>query len=249
MVDTPSSKALLVLDRDLLTCQAISRALEAEADFRILDTATTVEEARDKIRRHPVEFVVASAHLPADDLLSLSRWMREDGQDPPPRLIVTGMKKDEAFILRYLENGVSGYTLGEFSVEGLAMVLRLLDRGEAVISPRLAYLLMHRIGELAEAARERGLQPANLEELTRREREVLELVAQELTNREIADRLYVSVGTVKSHVHKILRKLSVRSRDEAARLLKLQEATRSTGKVGTSPGVLSGASTGRGRRS
>lgn len=240
MTENPSKKRLLVLDRDLLTCQAIGQALQSHPDFEVTGNATTTEEAREAVAGTPADYIVASGQLPAEDLLSLVRSLREDADATPgPRLIVTGLEPDEGVILHYLESGVGGYTLGEFSLEGLAMIIRLLDREEAVVSPRLAYLLVRRVSELADMARDRGLKPANLEDLTRREREVLEQVALGLTNREVAKKLYVSVGTVKSHVHKILNKLGVRSREEAGRVLQLREATGSEeGRVtGTATGV------------
>ena len=216
---------LLIMDRDRATCEAVGATIADAEDFNVLGYAISAQDAKELIGDRDFDFVVASSHLPTSEILEISRWLRERGPRERPLLLVTGLPEDEATILRYLENGASGFTLGEFTVEGLRLAMRLLARGEAVVSMRLVHLLMVRVAELAELVRDRGLDPAAVGELTNREREVLTLLDEELTNREIAKRLYVSEGTVKSHVHQILRKLKVRGREDAVRVYRLQKAS------------------------
>lgn len=217
---------LLVMDRDQATCEALGRTLAEAADFRVVDTATSSGEAKRKMEAGGIDFVVASAHMETPEILAVSRWLRERDPGNRPHLLVTGLPQDEATILKYLENGASGFTLGEFSIEGLRLALRLMARGEALLPMRLVHLLITRVGELAELVRDRGLDPASVIDLTPRERDVLALLEQSLTNKDIARRLYVSEGTVKSHVHQILRKLKVRRREEAVRIFRLHRASR-----------------------
>lgn len=217
---------LLVLDRDRFTCEAFGRTLGEADDFRVVEIATTAQEAMEKIQADQIDFVVVSSHIDTEEILKVSRWLRAQGPGERAHLLVTGLPEDEATILRYLENGASGFTLGDFSVEGLRLALRLIGRGEALVSMRLTRLLIMRLGELAELARDRGLDPANIHDLTPRERDVLELLEEDLSNKEIARRLYVSEGTVKSHVHQILRKLRVRGREDAVRVFRLHRASR-----------------------
>ncbi len=217
-------KRVIVLDRDLLTSQAVARALDSEEDFHVLGTAVSVEEVQDLVQEKDVDMVLASRYLDSEDVFGLARWFRERNGEDIPHLVVTGLTNQPGVILRYLEAGASGYTLGKVSMEEMVETLRRLDAREVEIPPRLGHLLVRRVGELAEALRDRGLSLGAVEKLTRRERDVLGLLAEGLTNREIAKRLYVSVGTVKSHVHKILGKLNVRSREAAARVAQLREA-------------------------
>jgi RNA polymerase sigma factor (sigma-70 family) len=226
-MDTTGAKPwdVLVMDRDRSTCEAVGATIAEADDFNILGFALTAGEAKELMGDRHFDFVVASSHLPTSELLDVSRWLRERGPGDSPRLLVTGLPEDEATILRYLENGASGFTLGDFTVEGLRLAMRLIARGEAVVSMRLTYLLIARVSELAELVRDRGLDPAAVRELTPREREVLTLLDEELTNKQIARRLYVSEGTVKSHVHQILRKLKVRGREDAVRVYRLQKAS------------------------
>ncbi|MGD2121257.1 MAG: response regulator transcription factor [Gemmatimonadota bacterium] len=219
---------LLIMDRDRATCEALGATIAEAEDFRILGYALTARDAKALIGDREFDFVVASSHLPTEEILNVSRWLRERGPRERPHLLVTGLPEDEAIILRYLESGASGFTLGEFTVEGLRLSMRLLARGEALVSMRLVHLLMVRLAELAELVRDRGLDPAAVSELTSRERDVLELLNEGLTNREAAKRLYVSEGTVKSHVHQILRKLKVKGRKDAVRVFRLQQASQGT---------------------
>lgn len=224
---TPNPWTILVLDRDRATCEAVGRTLAEARDFEIHGLATTVSEAKRALQGRDVDFVVASGHLPTEAILEVSRWLRKLSPSDRPNLVVTGLPQDEATILGYLEKGATGFTVGEVSVEGLRLAMRALARGEAAVSMRLTYLLIVRLAELAELARDRGLDPASVEDLTPKESEVLTLLDEDLTNKQIAKRMYVSEGTVKSHVHQILRKLKVRGRKEAVRVYRLWTASRS----------------------
>lgn len=215
---------ILVMDRDRLTCEAMAQALGEAKDFDVIDFGTTVLEIQEKVRVEEIDFVVASAHLPSDEVLEVCRWLRREFTGEFPHVVVTGLPADDAVILRFLEAGAVAFTMEEFSVEGLRLVLRLVARGESVFPLRLQHLMSLRLSELAELVRDRGLNPDTLSSLTSREGEVLLLLEEGLTNRQIAKRLYISEGTVKSHVHQILKKLKVRDRNEAVRLLRLQRA-------------------------
>lgn len=216
---------LLVMDRDMATCQAIAHALDRARDFTVADYCLSSEEVVEKMKAEGIDFVVASGHLPAEEILQVCRWLRREHTGQPPHVVITGLPEDDALILRFLEAGAAAVTLEEFSVEGLRLNIRLLARGEAIFPLRLQHLLSLRLSELAELVRDRGLDPDTLSNLTAREEEVLELLEEGLTNRQIARRLYVSEGTVKSHVHQILRKLKVRDREEAVRVLRLERAS------------------------
>lgn len=213
---------VLVMDRDLRACQETGRSLDRAGEFQVVGNATTAEEVEQVVAVDDLDFVVASRDLPTGEILEVCRWIREHHEDRPPHVIVTGLPPDEDVILRYLEAGAAGFTLEEFSVGGLRLVMRLIARGESVFPLRLQHLMALRVSELAELVRERGLEPDLLGSLTRREMEVLELLERNLTNREIAERLYVSEGTVKSHVHQVLKKLRAGDRKEAVRVLRLQ---------------------------
>jgi len=213
---------VLVMDRDLATCQAISRSLDDAPDFQVVDTALTPEEVLGKVKNGAIDFIVASGHLPASEVLDVCQWLRRDGTEKGPRVVVSGLPEDHGVILRFLEAGAAAVTLAEFSLEGLRLNIRLLARGEAVLPLRLQHLMIRRLSEMAELVRDRGMDPEALSRLTPREREVLDLLGRDLTNRQIARRLYITEGTVKGYVHQVLRKLRVRGREEAVKILRLE---------------------------
>lgn len=217
------------MDRDRATCEALSAALDGARDFEVVDHGLNASDVCKKVEVDDIDFVVASAHLPPEEVLEVCRWFRKEHPGELPHIVVTGLPPDSSTALRFLEAGSAAFTLEDFSVQGLRLTLRLLARGEAVFPLRLQHLISLRLSELAELVRDRGLNPDALSNLTSREGEVLLLLEEGLTNRDIAKRLYISEGTVKSHVHQVLRKLKVRDRTEAVQVLRLQQA--SAGKL------------------
>ena len=131
----------------------------------------------------------------------------------PGRVVALAVTRDEAQIIGCAEAGVCGYVEAEASVSELEHVLTSAVRNEAVCAPWVTTALLQRIGKLA---RERGADPAAAQRLTVREREVMALVTEGLSNKQIAARLRIELPTVKNHVHNVLDKLEVRGRFEAA---------------------------------
>lgn len=217
---------VLVMDRDLTTCQAIAQSLDDAPDFQVVDFGLTADEVKAKVEADDIDFIVASGHLPVGEVIRLCRWIRREPAGKAPRVVISGLPEDYGLILRFLEAGAAAVTLGEFSVQGLRMNIRLLARGEAILPLRLQHIISTRLSELAELVRDRGLDPETLSSLSPRELEVLELLEEGLTNRQAAHRLFISEGTIKSHVHQILRKLKVRDREEAVLVLRLERASR-----------------------
>jgi RNA polymerase sigma factor (sigma-70 family) len=213
------------MDRDRATCEAMAAALETDEEFEISGFALTPDQVQERVEDDEVHFVIASASLPSRHLMEVCRWFRREFTGEFPHVVITGMPKDPAMAIRFVENGSPAFTMEDFSLQGLRLTLRLLARGEALFSPKLQHLMSLRLSELAEMGRDRGLDLDAITKLTPREREVLDLLDQRLTNREIGKKLFIVEGTVKSHVHQILKKLNVRHRKEAVRLLRLRRTT------------------------
>jgi DNA-binding NarL/FixJ family response regulator len=154
-------------------------------------------------------------------------------------LIITGQEDEEA-IMRYVEAGIIGYLLQKEPVEEQMRKLRAASQDEALVSSGMAARLISHVSEL-EAQKGSGEEPESqdLGQLTNREEEVLGLVAQGLTNREIAQALFIAEGTVKSHIHRILGKLDAINRHEAAAAFlwaRAQERAPVSGRTGASDG-------------
>jgi DNA-binding NarL/FixJ family response regulator len=135
---------------------------------------------------------------------------------PESRILVVGIPHQEHVILGYIEAGASAYVPEDETVEQVLESIPGVVRGEAYVAPDVAPALIGRLARLRQAYAEPETLGTRLEALTPRERQILELIARELSNRDIAETLLIEVGTVKNHVHSILEKLSVESRHQAA---------------------------------
>lgn len=209
-------RVLLVSEIGLVS-NLIASVLEDESDIEVVGRTTSPQSALDQVAQADV--VLVSTRLPDGGALSLTEAAVE--RETSAKVLVIGLRESEQEILKYVEAGADGYVLRDNSVDTLLEKVRAADQGEALVTPDIAYALMSRLRELAQlfSRVETGLdEPV---ELTPREQEVLDLVGEGLTNQQIADRLYIEVGTVKNHVHSILQKLDVSSREDAAAYLAL----------------------------
>jgi RNA polymerase sigma factor (sigma-70 family) len=202
---------VLLVNEIRLMSNVVAATLEDESDIQVVGSATTIEQALNLAANCDV--VLISTRLPNEGALELIRALNE--QYPEVKSLVLGLAESEEEILQYIEVGARGYVLKDDSVQELLRNIRAASSGEAMISPEIAAALMNRVNELAQVFAEAAAIPEAVD-LTPREHEVLQLIGQDLTNQEIADRLVIEVGTVKNHVHRILQKLNVNSRQDAA---------------------------------
>ena len=208
---------VLLVNEMRLVSNVIASVLEDESDIEVVGRAASVDEALALATESDV--VLVSTRLPHSGALKLTSAIAE--ADPSVKVLVLGLGESKERVLRYVEAGADGYVLKNDSVDDLLRHIRAAQRGKALVSPKIAAALMSRVTELAQlfAEIESGLSESA--DLTPREREILELIGQGLTNQQIADRLIIEVGTVKNHVHSILQKLDVSSREDAASYLAL----------------------------
>jgi len=208
---------VLLVNEMRLVSNVIASVLEDEPDIKVVGRAASVDEALALATESDV--VLVSTRLPDSGALKLTSAIAE--ADPSVKVLVLGLGESKERVLRYVEAGADGYVLKNDSVDDLLRHIRAAQRGKALVSPKIAAALMSRVTELAQlfAEIESGLSESA--DLTPREREILELIGQGLTNQQIADRLIIEVGTVKNHVHSILQKLDVSSREDAASYLAL----------------------------
>jgi len=210
-------KVLLVIEVQLIG-NIFASVLEDEADFEVAGCVPTLRQALEFIQTQPVAIVLVSAGLPGNDALDLTRSITECA--PSARIVILGLSEThQGDTLRYIEAGAAGYILKDSSLHDFLEILRLASKGEARVSPRMAGAMMERLSSLARMFSRFENKVSGDVRLTSRELEVLQFIGQGLTNQEIASRLVVEVGTVKNHVHRILEKLNVSSRDEAASYL------------------------------
>jgi DNA-binding NarL/FixJ family response regulator len=202
-------RVLLVNDIQL-TCNVITAVLEDEADLTVVGCATTVKQALAQAANCDVALVGMRLGNPGS--LELVRQLKE--RVPAAKVLMLGLTESEDEVLPYIQAGAAGYVLPEDSVDDLITRIRVAHEDRALISPKIAAALMTRLNEWAQRVQE-GPGSSGID-LTPREWQVLKLIQEGYTNQEIADELVIEVGTVKNHVHNILRKLDVNSREDAA---------------------------------
>lgn len=212
---------VLVVHQTQLIGSIIANVLDEEPDIRVIGRTTDAEDALARLERTPCEMVLVAATLPDNGALEITEAVAEREYDA--KVLVIGLPKSKNAILQYVAAGASGYVLQEVSTEELLQHVRAAHDDKALVSPDIAAALMEHINELAQISAQTDVDPSAYAELTPREREVLDLIGEDYSNREIAEQLVIEVGTVKNHVHNILKKLDVSSRHEAAAFLPFVE--------------------------
>ena len=208
----------LIVDEHRISGTVLAAVLAEEPDIEVVGVATSLAETRERV--HLCDIIIVSASILEDTSLEIAGL--GVAADHDLKTLVMGIPASEDIILRYIEAGASGFALKDDSVEELIQTMRAVQNDEAIIPPNLAAKLMTRVAELAQAYEGvGGLDGQMAEELTRREQEVLDLISEGHTNQEIADTLIIEIGTVKNHVHNILKKLNVSSRREAAMIAQM----------------------------
>jgi DNA-binding NarL/FixJ family response regulator len=208
---------VLLVNEIRLMCNMIAAVIEDEPDIEVVGVATSIEEALKIVRRGDVDVALVSTKLGGRDALELTNTITQIA--PGTKVLALGLTEKRERVLRYVEAGAVGYILPDDSLDEMLDTIRAADSGQAFVSPEIAAAMMERITELAQMFAQVDSSDVKTAGLTPRELEVLELIAQDMTNPEIAERLVIEVGTVKNHVHNILDKLNVNSRGDAAAYL------------------------------
>jgi DNA-binding NarL/FixJ family response regulator len=207
-------RVLLVDDQALLR-SGLRVLLESEDDIAVVGEAGDGEEAISLARETRPDLVLMDIRMPVlDGVEATKRIVADDRLEGVRVLILTTFESDE-YIFEALRVGASGFLVKDSDPADVLRAVRVLSSGEALLSPTVTRRL---IEEYAAWPERRRSTPAELEELTPREREVMSLVAYGLTNAEIAERLVVSPATAKTHVSRTMMKLHAHDRAQLVML-------------------------------
>jgi DNA-binding NarL/FixJ family response regulator len=203
-------RVVLVDDQELVRA-GFRMVLGSQPDIEVVGEASNGGDALRLLARTRADVVVMDVRMPIMDGVEATRRLVAAAPDGPRVLVLTTFDTDEdAFAA--LNAGASGFLLKNVPPEEMLTAIRVVASGDSVVAPRVTRRLLDRFaGQLAPAPASNG----RLDTLTEREREVLLLVAQGLSNAEIAATLVVAEATVKTHVGRILTKLSLRDRVQA----------------------------------
>jgi DNA-binding NarL/FixJ family response regulator len=203
---------IVLVDDEHLVRAGLRLILESEDDLEVVGEADDGGGAVEVVTATDPDVVLMDIQMPGMDGLEATRQIVALGREESSRvLILTTFELDE-YVYDALRAGASGFLLKRTPATELVNAIRVVAEGEALLAPSVTRRL---IDEFARRPRGDRPSPEALDDLTAREREVLELVAQGMSNREIAAQLFVSEGTVKTHIKRIFYKLGLRDRTQA----------------------------------
>jgi len=215
-------KVLLADDQTLIR-QGIRLLLEIEADIQVVGQAANGKEALEQVEATHPDVVLMDVRMPELDGVEATRQLA--ARFPEVKVIILTTFEDDETVFEGLKAGARGYLLKDISSEEMAKAVRRVAAGEALIEPRITRKVLAEFSRMATASESRspGMNKTDgpAIALTEREREVLNALARGLSNREIAEQLVITEGTVKNHVSSLIDKLGVRDRTQA--ILKGQE--------------------------
>jgi DNA-binding NarL/FixJ family response regulator len=201
---------VVLADDQALVRRGFRLILEAEPDLEVVAEAEDGQQAVDAVRGHQPAVVLMDIQMPGLDGLEATRRILADPANQARVLILTTFERDD-YLFEALQIGASGFLLKTAPPEDLLTAVRVVARGEALLSPSVTRRV---IQEVTRHQRPPVPSP-ELDRLTQRELEVLRLVAEGLSNAEIAARLYLSEATIKTHTSNLLAKLGLRDRVQA----------------------------------
>lgn len=197
---------LVLADDHPIILEGLSQLFQRDKDFQVLATCTTGDDAIEAVRRHKPDVLVLDVRMPNGDGLSVLRHIHEEHINTRVVLLTASMQDDE--ILQAMEHGVWGLVLKEAAAVSLVDTVRRVTKGERTLDQSMIVRALDRMLE-----RQSGMRHA-AEVLSRREAEIVKMVAAGLRNKEIANKLFIGEGTVKTHLHAIYKKLGVHGRVE-----------------------------------
>ncbi len=204
---------VLLVDDQALVRGGLRMIIEAQPDLEVVAEAEDGLEAIDAYRLRRPDVVVMDIRMPRLDGVEATRRLAGPGVPDPAHVLILTTFDLDAYVLDALRAGASGFLLKSAPPAELVAAIRVVAAGDALIAPSVTKRL---IGTFVEQASRRPASLERLSELTARELEVLRLMAKGLSNSQIADELFLGENTVKTHVARVLSKLGLQNRVQAA---------------------------------
>jgi DNA-binding NarL/FixJ family response regulator len=198
---------VVLADDQALVRRGFRLILEAEPDIEVVAEAEDGQQAIDAVRRHRPAVVLMDIQMPGLDGLEATRRILTPAGNQTRVLVLTTFERDD-YVFEALQIGASGFLLKTAPPEDLLTAVRVVSRGEALLSPSVT----RRVIQEVTRHQRRAPRSPDLDRLTQRELEVLRLLAEGLSNAEIAAELYLGEATVKTHTSSVLSKLGLRDR-------------------------------------
>lgn len=199
--------SVLIADDHTLFRKGVRKMLEAEEDLKVVGEAATGRQALEQARALMPDVILMDIRMPDLDGIEATRTLHREM--PHIGVIFVTMFEDDEFVFRGLQAGGRGYILKDADPETMLRAIRAVAHGESLLGPTIAQKVFRQFAALP------GKQAPLVDELTPREQEVLKLIAEGCSNKEIARELCISEKTVKNHINNIFSKLHVYDRTQA----------------------------------
>lgn len=200
--------SIMIVDDHSLMRQGLRRILELEEDIKVISEASDGEEAISKAIDEKPNVVLLDINMPKINGIEVLRKLKDIGSES--KIIILTIHDEREYLLQTVNMGVDGYVLKDCDSDTLVKAIKDVYKGETYIQPSLATLLVKKCD--GDTTKEESKKNS----LTKREYEVITLIAEGLNNREIGKKLYISEKTVKNHVSNIFKKIDVNDRIQAA---------------------------------
>jgi DNA-binding NarL/FixJ family response regulator len=201
---------VLIVDDHSIVREGVRMILTGQDDFEVVGEASNGREGVDLARKMNPDVVVMDISMP--DMNGIEATAKIRGEMPKVEVLGLTMHEEHSYVFELLKAGAAGYVLKRAASEDLVNAVRAAHKGQAFLYPSVTKMVVQDFLQRAAAADKQ-----NLDGLTDREREVLTLIAEGMTNQQIAGKLYISIKTVQTHRAHILEKLNLHDRTELVR--------------------------------
>lgn len=204
--------SVVLIDDNRLLREGLAVLIRKQPGFLVLAASADIDDALQTVRQAKPSVVLLDFSLENHDSLRVTGTVHQEV--PEAKVIVMGLLPAQEDVADFVTAGASGFIMKEASFDDFLATIRAVAAGQQVLPQELTASLFSQIAALAiRKGKPRLLEAVGL---TERERQVIDLIAEGLSNKEIAARLHIAVHTVKSHVHNVLEKLALRTRLEVA---------------------------------
>jgi len=201
---------VLIADDHSMVRQGLKQILELEDDIKVIAQASNGEEAIKIAKQYKPDVILMDINMPVMNGLQAIKELKKESADF--KIIVLTIHQDREYLVKTVQMGAEGYILKDAEASVLIDAIRTVYKGESYIQPNMTKELITEYNKMSQNDREKRVEC----ELTSREIEVIQLIAEGLLNKEIAKKLFISEKTVKNHVSNIFRKINVSDRTQAA---------------------------------
>lgn len=206
---------IIIADDHRIIRDGLKSLLSDEKDIRIIGEAADGEEALVKTRELKPDILIADISMPELNGIEMTRLLSKEGLDT--KVLIVSMHDNEDYISQALDAGASGYLLKDSSKDELLKAIKAVQDGETYCSGDVSKILLNKF-LVSSRSKKLKIESEDRLELTKREKEILKLISDGLSNKEIANLLFVSTRTIDTHRYNVMQKLNVKNGAELVRI-------------------------------